>query len=434
MPSYRDLTNYIYNNIPEVGFEAPRNQATRGNAYRNVMQQTQTPVIPRTQKQLGAATNAIYERYAQQAGPSGALPGTYTPAALSNLQKGGYEYPTAVNKQSRDNVDKLMNALAGTPMSQQLLFNDQGTQLNQYGQQFFSQQNPLVPPTEKIMKMLGTLPEGANIGGIPGQMNSLDAIMAAIASNETGGYGDPYTVVNENDPSGAFGKYQILGDNIPSWTAEALGRTLTPQQFLNDPAAQDQTARYWMQKYLNQYGNPQSVAEAWNAGPGNVGKGVVPEYVNKFNEALGLAMAQSQNSPAGSNAWVSPIAGANIGDEQFGWRTHPVTGRDNYHGGIDLGARDNAVAGTSIYSATGGKIIEAGFNSAWGNTYVIADPTGKYHIRYAHMQDLMYGPGTEVTPGMVIGRVGSTGYSTGPHLHFEVTTPTGEYIDPRNLF
>ena len=252
-------------------------------------------------------------------------------------------------------------------------------------------------------------------------------IMNAIGIIESRGSGD-YGAYNPNDPSGAFGKYQILGDNIPSWTQEALGYAMSPQQFLNDPAAQDKTARYKMQQYYNKYGSAQAVAEAWNGGEGSVGRpnAAVQQYTQNFFNAMGESGGQV--SAANGGGWIMPAQG-NV-SSQFGNRTHPVRGTPDFHTGLDL----SAAGGSAISATTGGQVLYAGYDGWAGYTVVQSDPTGQYQIRYAHMQGQpLVQPGQMLQAGQNIGYVGSTGTSTGNHLHLEVTTPGGQYVDPASL-
>ena len=112
----------------------------------------------------------------------------------------------------------------------------------------------------------------------------------AIGQYESGGN---YRAVGKKTSSGdvAYGKYQIMGANIPSWTREALGYSMTPQQFLNNATAQDKVAEYKINQYMQKYGNVQDVATAWFAGEGAVGKNYqgkdavgtsVPQYVKNI--------------------------------------------------------------------------------------------------------------------------------------------------------
>jgi hypothetical protein len=118
----------------------------------------------------------------------------------------------------------------------------------------------------------------------------LEKLMGAIGQYESGGN---YKALGPVMPSGAYegdrayGKYQVMGKNVPSWTKQALGKSMTPQQFLNDTKAQDAVARYFMGQHLDKYGTPEDVAAIWLSGKPLAGNtrtdlatGVsVPQYV-----------------------------------------------------------------------------------------------------------------------------------------------------------
>ena len=108
----------------------------------------------------------------------------------------------------------------------------------------------------------------------------------------------------------------------------------------------------------------------------------------------------------------------------FGYRTHPVTGVYKLHTGVDIGAP----MGANFIAANDGVVVKAGYNIAYGNM-VIVDHGGGVSTLYAHGSEILVEVGQEVTTGTSILKVGSTGYSTGPHAHFEVRI-NGEYIDP----
>ncbi|MEP7297313.1 MAG: M23 family metallopeptidase [Burkholderiales bacterium] len=109
----------------------------------------------------------------------------------------------------------------------------------------------------------------------------------------------------------------------------------------------------------------------------------------------------------------------------FGNREDPITGRRAFHAGLDFGAD----TGTAIHAAAGGTILFAGFRSDFGWEVEIDHGNGLI-TRYAHASRLLVKTNDLVTPGEVIAMVGSTGRSTGPHLHFEVLHH-GEPTDPR---
>ena len=112
----------------------------------------------------------------------------------------------------------------------------------------------------------------------------------------------------------------------------------------------------------------------------------------------------------------TPISGARL-TSGFGMRTHPLLGYSKMHAGIDFGAP----MGTPIKAAGSGVIKKSGRSGGFGNMVQIAHQ-GEYSTLYAHMSRIASGikPGTRVRQGQVIGYVGSTGRSTGPHLHYEI--------------
>lgn len=121
---------------------------------------------------------------------------------------------------------------------------------------------------------------------------------------------------------------------------------------------------------------------------------------------------QSTGAPnAGTFAW--PVTGAVT--SPFGERGNPMGAGREFHPGIDIAADE----GTPIRAAAPGRVISAGPDGGYGNVVVVDDGSGMT-TRYAHCSQIFTRVGDAVNPGAIIGAVGSTGRSTGPHLHFEV--------------
>lgn len=126
--------------------------------------------------------------------------------------------------------------------------------------------------------------------------------------------------------------------------------------------------------------------------------------------------------------FVKPLKSTFVYTSYFGWRDSPFTGERSYHNGIDMAA----VTGTKIYAALYGKVTTAGWSDSYGN-YVIVTHHSGYKTLYGHMSAINVTVGQVVTTNTVLGRVGSTGKSTGPHLHFTVFK-NNVAVDPANLW
>ncbi|HBE19155.1 MAG TPA: hypothetical protein DEG17_06520 [Cyanobacteria bacterium UBA11149] len=107
----------------------------------------------------------------------------------------------------------------------------------------------------------------------------------------------------------------------------------------------------------------------------------------------------------------------------FGWRLHPISGDYRFHAGTDLGAPQ----GTPVIAAVSGEVATADYLGGYGLAIIIRHNEGTQESLYAHLSEVFVKQGDLVNQGTVIGRVGNTGFSTGPHLHFEwrQQTPNG---------
>ncbi len=141
-------------------------------------------------------------------------------------------------------------------------------------------------------------------------------------------------------------------------------------------------------------------------------------------EALIRSQQSTGTAAPSSGGYVRPVAGPITSG--FGYRTHPILGTRRLHTGIDLGVG----YGTPIAAAAGGRVILASYYGGYGNT-VIIDHGGGISTLYAHQSRIGVSNGASVSAGQTIGYVGSTGLSTGPHLHFEVRQ-NGTPVNPLN--
>jgi murein DD-endopeptidase MepM/ murein hydrolase activator NlpD len=130
----------------------------------------------------------------------------------------------------------------------------------------------------------------------------------------------------------------------------------------------------------------------------------------------------TQSSTVNNNTMIVPVSG--VLGSKYGDRIHPIKGTEKFHNGIDIKAN----SGTPIKAALDGEVIEASFEATYGNFVEMKHPGGLMTI-YAHCESLIAKRGQMVKKGEIIAKVGSTGDSTGPHLHFEVWK-NGSPVDP----
>lgn len=158
------------------------------------------------------------------------------------------------------------------------------------------------------------------------------------------------------------------------------------------------------------------------------------QYAAQIEAARKAAQQQQQSGGgtiAGTGGYIWPLPGYSTITSKYGMRTHPISGRQSFHGGIDV----CAPGGTKIVAAKSGTVVISGYNSSYGNYVAIAHYDGSKTL-YAHMKSRACSAGDSVNQGAVIGYVGSTGSSTGNHLHFETWTgsSSGSRVNPMNYF
>jgi murein DD-endopeptidase MepM/ murein hydrolase activator NlpD len=156
-------------------------------------------------------------------------------------------------------------------------------------------------------------------------------------------------------------------------------------------------------------------------------KGNSSSVYNRFYNPEAIALRNSSirltSLPGNGNTSIifplsipSPITSA------FGWRIHPALGSSRFHSGTDLGAP----TGTPVVAALAGQVTVANFLGGYGLAVVLQHEKATKETLYGHLSEILVESGDEVKQGEVIGLVGSTGLSTGPHLHFEIRKKTAE--------
>lgn len=143
----------------------------------------------------------------------------------------------------------------------------------------------------------------------------------------------------------------------------------------------------------------------------------------KYEEKL-AALAAAGGAPASDATWLTPVSGYTL-TSPFGMRKHPVLGYNRMHNGIDLACAQ----GTPIYATRAGKVTTASYQAGGAGYYVSINHLDGFSSIYMHMTNYVVSAGQSVTQGQLIGYVGSTGISTGPHLHFGISY-AGSYVNP----
>ena len=158
---------------------------------------------------------------------------------------------------------------------------------------------------------------------------------------------------------------------------------------------------------------------------GNTIQGISAKYGAAVEDILDANDLDTMTLTVGQELFI-PGAKLDL-TSKCGWRGDPFTGVKQYHPGIDMACP----TGTPIFAALGGKVLQAGFSRIYGN-YIIIDHGNGYQTLYGHMSKKISSTGDYVQQGQKIGLVGSTGYSTGPHLHWTVYK-NGKVVDPLTL-
>lgn len=253
------------------------------------------------------------------------------------------------------------------------------------------------------------------------RQNSLDPVLlASIAFHETG-YGTSSALRNKNNPGGLMNPstgslfvFDSVAEGLASM-ASNLRRLYIEQGLVTIPLI---GAKYAPTGAAN---DPNNLNIHW-----------VPNVSALANDFGGLTM-NCEVVNTGSGEFMKPIPNAPI-TSPFGYRIHPITGEHKLHKGIDFDCN----TGDPIYAAQSGRVVEAvkgcvAGNSSCGGGYgnrVLIDHGDKYTL-YAHLVRNSLNPGQSISQGQLVGQCGTTGSSTGSHLHFEVQiTMFGERVDP----
>ena len=143
----------------------------------------------------------------------------------------------------------------------------------------------------------------------------------------------------------------------------------------------------------------------------------------QYKEELVKLALKGQNPPSNAT-WIEPVSGYTI-TSAFGYRKAPTKGASTYHQGVDMACP----TGTPIYATRSGTVTKAAYQAGGAGYYVSISHGDGFASIYMHMTRYVVSAGQSVTQGQLIGYVGSTGVSTGPHLHFGISYG-GTYVNP----
>jgi murein DD-endopeptidase MepM/ murein hydrolase activator NlpD len=196
-----------------------------------------------------------------------------------------------------------------------------------------------------------------------------------------------------------------------------------------DGAREELDAQWAVQASLaaglqSRLGNVQAEADRLEAAEAEL-TAVINRHLATQAAATGRPSAVGSIVAAAASGFLVPADGPIT--SPFGYRTHPILGSTRLHAGTDIGAP----YGSPVWASKSGQVIFSGWNGGYGYCVIIAH-TGGFSTLYGHLADLAVGVGDRVEQGETIGWVGSTGWSTGPHLHFEIWV-AGVPTDPMNF-
>lgn len=222
-------------------------------------------------------------------------------------------------------------------------------------------------------------------------------------------------------------KYDISQDTLISVNNIRASRLIQPGQYIKIPS--EEGILYTVKKDGE---TPASISEKYEV------DAVKCAFVNKLDVdselkagssifVPGAEMDSITLSEINGDLFRKPIHGWYRLTSYFGWRPSPFTGRRSWHGGLDMACP----SGTKIFAAMAGRVAETGYNNTYGN-YVIINHMNGYRTLYGHMSVIGCVKGQWVNTDTMIGRVGSTGASTGPHCHFTVFK-RGKMVNPLSL-
>lgn len=223
-------------------------------------------------------------------------------------------------------------------------------------------------------------------------------------------------------------KYDVTQDTLISVNNIRASRLIQPGQYLRIPS--EEGILYNVKKDGE---TPASIAKKYDVDATRCAfvNNMSADHALKAGSSIfvpGAEMDSVTMAEINGDLFRRPIHDRYRISSYFGWRPSPFTGRRSWHGGIDMACP----AWTKIYAGMEGRVVDVGYNNTYGN-YIIINHGNGYKTLYGHMIQQKSKVGDWVGTNTVIGYVGSTGNSTGPHCHFTVFK-NGKMVNPINLW
>ncbi|NDJ19519.1 M23 family metallopeptidase [Myxacorys almedinensis] len=278
---------------------------------------------------------------------------------------------------------------------------------------------------QEAIDQLPAVPPDLAVQAAPASVEPPAAIAPSEVSPSLNAGGDADAFVDRTDYSlGATQRYEV-----PELSAGRNSEATVAQPGISAPEA---NAPQWSSRDAVSVAPVQVGGVSLSAGGISWNAGSTPQVEPP---ATGVGQAYS-TVKAYYNRTARPIGQVGNGDIKllfplslpvsitslFGWRIHPITGNPRFHAGTDLGAP----LGAPVLAALTGRVIMADFFGGYGLAIALEHGQGSQQTLYAHLSEIFVKPGEVIKQGAAIGRVGSTGASTGPHLHFEFRQETTE--------
>lgn len=270
----------------------------------------------------------------------------------------------------------------------------------------------------------------------PAADRGLDQMVESTLSHSLGQIGIPFSHWLAQPLSFAWDWWSLddpsagLGESMPLASAEM---TQLPAFSIAANTGLDNSWLQTVEQKLVAFPSPRSALKySLPNSAGQSTKGAAKAVARSSADAANLLATRCAMAPGSSNlgsytidpatskklGWVNlmfPLPIPSVITSAFGWRIHPISGSLSFHSGLDIGAP----MGTPVLAAISGRVVAADYMGGYGLAVVVENQSKHQRNLYGHLSGIAVQPGMQIAQGSVLGWVGSTGNSTGPHLHFE---------------